>query len=153
MVVDKGSVTPPPSSSKEEHIQKESSEQEQLEPRAIEEASKEAQVVKYVQQPSQDVEDQTTGSIETNTIEKESLQYETLSKCDKGKEVVKHTPSSSRAKVVEKHIPRWYWKEIMRSNKHQFHASEDDICDIVEILNKLDSPLHDAMPFMFVTTI
>ena len=41
----------------------------------------------------------------------------------------------------------------MRSAKHQFHASEDDICDIVEILNKPDSQLHDAMPFAFVTTI
>ena len=41
----------------------------------------------------------------------------------------------------------------MRSAKHQFHASEDDIFDIVEILNKLDSPLHDAMPFAFITTI
>jgi hypothetical protein len=41
----------------------------------------------------------------------------------------------------------------MRSAKHQFHASEDDICDIAEILNKPDSPLHDATPFAFVTTI
>ena len=76
-----------------------------------------------------------------------------MSKSDKGKEVVEHTSSSSRAKVVEKHIPRWFWKEIMRSAKHQFHASEDDICDIVEILNKNESPLHDAIPFAFITTI
>ena len=41
----------------------------------------------------------------------------------------------------------------MRSAKHQFHASEDDTCDIAEILNKHDSPLHDAMPFSFLTTI
>ena len=41
----------------------------------------------------------------------------------------------------------------MRSSKPQFYASEDDICDIVEILNKPESPLHDAMPFTFVTTI
>ena len=40
----------------------------------------------------------------------------------------------------------------MRSSKHQFHASEDGICDIVEILNKPESPLHDATTFMFVTT-
>ena len=31
--------------------------------------------------------------------------------------------------------------------------SEDDICDIVEILNKPESPLHNAMPFVFVTNI
>ena len=65
-------------------------------------------MVEYVQQPSQDVEDQTTGSTKTNTTEEESLQKETLSKSDKGKEVVEHTPSSSRAKVVEKHILRWF---------------------------------------------
>ena len=41
----------------------------------------------------------------------------------------------------------------MRSAKHQFHASEDDICDIPEILNKPNFPLHDATPFTFVTTI
>ena len=52
MVVDKGSVTPPPPSSKEEHVQKEPSSQEQPEPRATDEASKEARVVEYVQQPS-----------------------------------------------------------------------------------------------------
>ena len=40
----------------------------------------------------------------------------------------------------------------MRSAKHQFHASKEDICDIAEILNKLDSPLHDAIPFAFITT-
>ena len=37
--------------------------------------------------------------------------------------------------------------------KPQFHALKDDICDIVEILNKPESPLYDAMPFAFVTTI
>ena len=41
----------------------------------------------------------------------------------------------------------------MRSAKHQFHASEDDICDIAQILNKPESPLHDETPFTFVTTI
>ena len=64
-----------------------------------------------------------------------------------------HTPSSSGFKVVEKHTPRWFRKEIMRSTKHQFRASDDDICDIAEILNKPDSTLHDAMPFAFITTI
>ena len=41
----------------------------------------------------------------------------------------------------------------MRSAKHQFRASEDDMCDIVNILNKPNSPLHDATPFAFITTI
>ena len=41
----------------------------------------------------------------------------------------------------------------MRSSKHRFRASEDDICDIAEILNKPDSPLQDATPFAFITTI
>ena len=49
MVIDKGSVTPPPLSSEEEHVRKEPSSQEQSKPRAIGEASKEAQVVEYVQ--------------------------------------------------------------------------------------------------------
>ena len=100
-----------------------------------------------MQQPSQDVEDQTTRSTEIKTIEEESSQQETLSKSEKGYEVEKHTPSSSRAKVVEKKTPRWFQKEIMWSAKNQLCASENDIFDIVEILNKLESPLHDAMPF------
>ena len=41
----------------------------------------------------------------------------------------------------------------MRSAKHQFCAPEDDTCDIVEILNKPESPLHDTTSFAFVTTI
>ena len=41
----------------------------------------------------------------------------------------------------------------MRSAKHRFHASEDDICDIAEILNNPDSPLQDATPFAFITSI
>lgn len=40
----------------------------------------------------------------------------------------------------------------MRSAKHRFRASVDDICDIAEILNKPDSPLQDATPFAFITT-
>ena len=40
----------------------------------------------------------------------------------------------------------------MRSTKPHLHASEDDICDITEILNKFETLLHDAMPFMFATT-
>ena len=77
----------------------------------------------------------------------------TPNKSDKGKGVVEHAPSSSRARSTKKHIPRWFQKEIMRSAKPQFHASEDDICDIIKILNKPESPLHDATPFTFVTTI
>lgn len=41
----------------------------------------------------------------------------------------------------------------MRSAKHQFRASDDDICDIVEIFNKPESPLHDSTSFAFITTI
>lgn len=74
-------------------------------------------------------------------------------KSDEGKEVFEHTPSSSRTKLLERHIPRWFWKEIIRSAKHQFHALEDDICDIAKILNKPKSPLNDATPFTFITTI
>ena len=50
-------------------------------------------------------------------------------------------------------MPRWFRKEITRSAKHQFSASKDDICDIVEILSQPESPLHDTVPFVFVTTI
>ena len=41
----------------------------------------------------------------------------------------------------------------MRSANPQFCTSKDDICDIAEILNKLESPLHDATLFVFATTI
>ena len=41
----------------------------------------------------------------------------------------------------------------MRNAKPQFHASKDDICDIAKILNKPKYPLHDAMSFVFITTI
>ena len=37
--------------------------------------------------------------------------------------------------------------------KPQFHALEDGICDIVEILNKLESPSHEAAPLAFITII
>ena len=40
----------------------------------------------------------------------------------------------------------------MRSTKRQFCASEDDLCDIAEILNKPESPLHEVVPFVFITT-
>ena len=74
-------------------------------------------------------------------------------KSDKGKEVVEHTPSSSRAKSTKKKISRWILKEIMRSTKPQFRVSEDDICDIAEILKKPESPSHEVVPLAFVTTI
>ena len=106
-----------------------------------------------MQRPSQDVEDQTTGSTEIKTTEDESSQNETPNKSDKGKEVIMHASPSLGVKVTEKCTPRWFQKEIMRSAKHQFYASEDDMCDIAEILNKPDSPLHDATPFAFITTI
>ena len=77
----------------------------------------------------------------------------TQRKSDKCNEVVKHTPSSSRVKSTKKHILRWIQKEIIRSTKPQFCASEDDICDIVEILKKPKSPSHDPIPLAFVTTI
>ena len=51
-LIDKGSVTPPPPSSEEEHVQKELSQQEQPGLKAIEEASKEAPMIEYSQQPS-----------------------------------------------------------------------------------------------------
>ena len=37
--------------------------------------------------------------------------------------------------------------------KPQFHALEDDICDIAEILNKPESLSHNAVPFLFVISI
>ena len=86
-IIDKGSVSPPPLSSEEEHVRRELTSQEQPEPRATDEASKEAQVVEYVQQPSQDVEDQTTRSTETDNTSEESSQQESLRKSDKGKDV------------------------------------------------------------------
>ena len=152
-MVDSGSVTPPPQSSKEQ-VQKEPSSEEQQEQIATNEVSKEGQMVEYSQPSSQDTEVQATGSTEIEAIERESSQQETTPrKSDKGKEVVEHTPSSSRARSTEKHISRWFRKEIMRSTKPQFCASKDDICDIEEILNKLESPLYEVVPFSFVTTI
>ena len=37
--------------------------------------------------------------------------------------------------------------------KPQFHALEDDICDIAELLNKPESPSHEVAPLAFITTI
>ena len=73
-MVDSGSVTPPPLSSEEEQVQKEPSSQKKPEPRATNEASKEGQIVEYAQQPSQDIEEQATGSTKTKAIEGESSQ-------------------------------------------------------------------------------
>ena len=104
------------------------------------EVSKEGQMVEYSQPPSQDTEVQAVGSTEIEAIEGEPIQPEmTPSRSNKVKEVAKHTPSSSRSRSLVEHIPRWIQKEIMRSTKPQFHALEDDIYDITEILNKLES--------------
>ena len=73
-VVDKGSVTLPPPSLEEEHVQKEPSSQEKPEPWAIDEASKDGKIVEYVQQPSQDAEEQAIGSTKTEAIEGDSSQ-------------------------------------------------------------------------------
>ena len=67
--IDKGSVTPPPPSSEKEHAQKELPQQKRPGPKAIEEASKEAPMIEYSQQPSQDVEDQATRSMKIETTE------------------------------------------------------------------------------------
>ena len=64
---------------------------------ATNEVSKEGQLVEYPQQASQDTEVQTIGSIEIETTEGDPSQRErTPKRSDKGKEVVEHTPSSSR---------------------------------------------------------
>lgn len=77
----------------------------------------------------------------------------TLRRSNKGKEVMEHTPSSSRVRSSVGCIPKWIRKEIMRSTKPEFHASEEDICDIAKILNKPKSPSHEAAPLEFFTTI
>jgi len=41
----------------------------------------------------------------------------------------------------------------MRNSKPQFHALEDVICDIAEILNELEFPYHEVAPLVFVTSI
>ena len=53
-----------------------------------------------MQKPYQDAEEKTIGSTKTETTEEESSHQETPSKSEKWKEVVEHTPSSSRAKVT-----------------------------------------------------
>ncbi len=73
MMVDKILVTSPPPIL-EEHVQKEPSLQGEPKPRVIDEPSKEAQVVECIQQPLQEVEDQTTGSTKIETTEEESSQ-------------------------------------------------------------------------------
>ena len=74
MVVDKGLVTSPPPSLEEEQVQKEPSSQEQPDPRATDEASKEGQIVEYAQQPSQDAEEQAKRSTKAEATEGESSQ-------------------------------------------------------------------------------
>ena len=64
---------------------------------ATDEVSKDGKMVEYPQQASQDIVAQTSSSIEMETIEGEPSQRErTSERTNKGKEVVEHTPSSSR---------------------------------------------------------
>ena len=75
---------------------------------ATDEVSKEGQMVEYSKPSSQDIEVQAIGSLENKAIEEESSQQDiTPRKSDKVKEVFEHTPSSSRAISIEKHILRW----------------------------------------------
>ena len=120
---------------------------------AIDEVSKEGKMVEYSKPPSQDTKVQVVGSTEIEITKGElSQQEKTLGRSDKGKEVVEHAPLSLRARSLAEHVPRWIQKIIMRSTKPQFCASEEDICDIVEILNKPESPSCKATPLVFVTT-
>ena len=57
-------------------------------------------MIEYSQQPSQDVEDQATESMEIETTEDESSWHGTPIKNDKGKEVITPTSPSSGAKVT-----------------------------------------------------
>lgn len=121
---------------------------------ATDEVSEERHMVEYSQSPSQDTKVQATGSTKTEAIEEEpSLREITPRRGNKEKEVAEHTPSSSRVRSSVGRIPRWIGKEIMRSTKPQFYVSEEDICDIAKILNKPESPSHEAAPLSFVTTI
>lgn len=55
-VADKGSTTPLPLSTKEEQVQKEISQEEELQQTSTNEVSEERHMVEYPQQTSQDVE-------------------------------------------------------------------------------------------------
>ena len=69
IVVDKWSINPLPPSTEEEHIQNEQEEDPQQ--MATDEVSKEGWMVKYPQKISHDIEVQTEGSTEIETIEGE----------------------------------------------------------------------------------
>ncbi len=117
----------------------------------IDEVLKEGKMVEYSQQVSQDTKVQTKSSMEMETIEEEPSQRErTLRRSDKGNEVAKHTPSSLRGMPSIECIPNLLRKEMMRSMKPQFHADEEDIIELAEVLNKLESPSQEARPLEFI---
>lgn len=150
-VIYKGSMTPLSPSLEEDQVQKELSQEEELEQMATEKVSKEGQMVEYFQLPSQDTEVQVAGSIETETAEGDPSQTKiTLRRSDKGKEVAEHTPSSSRGRSSTKRVPRWLRKEIMRNIKPQFCAHEEDLIELAEVLNKPESQTHEVRPLAFV---
>ena len=84
------------------------------------------------------------GSTEVETTKEETSQMEkTLEMSDKGKGVAKETSSSSRGRSSSKQAPRWLHKEMIRSKKPQFTADEEDMIELVEVLNKLESPSRE----------
>ena len=92
-------------------------------------------MVEYPQQASYDVEVRTVGSTKIETIEGGPSQREnTLEGIDKGKEVEKKTPSSSKEKSLAQHVPRWLWKEMMRNKKQEFNANDEDMIELFEVL-------------------
>ena len=120
---------------------------------ATNEVLKEESMVEYSQKASQDIEVQTIGSMKKETTEGEPSQRErTLRRSDKGKEVAKHTPSSSRGRPSVQRVSRWLRKEIMRNRKAQFDVDEEDIIELAEVLNKLESPSQEAREFPFINS-
>lgn len=94
---------------------------------------------------------QATCSTETEKIEGEPSQTETtLKRSDKGKEVAELTPLSSLRRPPAKHTLRWLQKEVMRSVRPRFRASEEYIYEIAEILNTPESPAREAIPLAFI---
>ena len=152
-MVDKGSITLSIPNSKEEQVQKEPSQEEEPQQMTTDEVSKEGKIVEYPQQASQDTEVQTTSSIETKTIEGEPSQRErTPRRSDKGKQVAKHTPSSSRGEPLVYQVLRWLRKEMMRNKKPQFNTDEEDMIKLAKVLNKPESPSQEARALAFINS-
>ena len=108
-------------------------------------------MVEYPQQASYDVEVRTVGSTKIETIEGEPSQREnTLEWSDKGKEVAKKTPSSSKEKSLAQHVPRWLWNEMMINKKQQFNADDEDMIELFEVLTKPVSPSKEARALAFI---